>query len=263
MLLERVAADACQHRHLFGRRAAMFADMLHNAHRKLRHFCQKPVLNFHFFLKVLHLLVQGAQKKAQPGLPMGRGAVEAFLSLPQCHIIALFVVFDDIFQRAIGYIGIAATQKQQRAQKARQAPVAVLKRVNGQKNHRENADNQQWVQALGFQRGVCPLQKLAHPLWRFKGRGRFKNNAERLAIFVKGDDMVGRALIVAAMPCVLLAVAQQVSVQLADIILRQRNLLPKKAQLFQGLGIADHFLLVACGKRADGKVCQKFFHIRV
>ena len=67
-------------------------------------------------------------------------------------------------------------------------------------------------------------------------------------------DAVRVGLVVAAMPCVFLAGAQQHLMQLLDVVLGKRDVLPRREHLVHHLGIASHFLLVAGVERFDLQV---------
>ena len=56
------------------------------------------------------------------------------------------------------------------------------------------------------------------------------------------------------MPGVLLAVDQQVAVQLLDVILGERNVPPRREHQLHDLGVAGDLLLVARGKALDLQV---------
>ena len=59
------------------------------------------------------------------------------------------------------------------------------------------------------------------------------------------------------MPRVLFAVDQQVAVQLLDVVLGERDVLPGREHQVHHLGVARHFLLVAGGEGLDLQVRQQ------
>ena len=66
---------------------------------------------------------------------------------------------------------------------------------------------------------VEPGDQFGRQARRVKGRRGFEHHAQLPAVLVEGDDAVCGDLVVAEVPSVLLAVGQQVSVQLLDVVL--------------------------------------------
>ena len=65
------------------------------------------------------------------------------------------------------------------------------------------------------------------------------------------------------MPLVLVAVAQQIAVQLFDVVLGRRDVRPERENGLHDLGIASHFLLVARAKGLDLQVGQQALDLAV
>ena len=110
---------------------------------------------------------------------------------------------------------------------------------------------------------VHPGHQLRHQAGRVEGRGRLEHDTDLRAVLVEGGDAVRVGLVVAAMPGVLLAVAQQDLVQLLDVVLGERDVLPGREHQVHQLGVAGHFLLVAGGEGLDLQVRQQVLHFPV
>jgi hypothetical protein len=110
---------------------------------------------------------------------------------------------------------------------------------------------------------VHPGHQFRHQAGRVEGRRRLEHDADLRADFVEGGDAVRVGLVVAAMPGVLLAVAQQDLVQLLDVVLGERDVLPGREHQIHQLGVAGHLLLVAGGEGLDLQVRQQLLHLPV
>lgn len=99
--------------------------------------------------------------------------------------------------------------------------------------------------------------------WRVEGRGRLEHNADRFAVLIKGGDVVGKRLVFAAMPLVLLAVAQKVAVQLFDVILGDGDVLPGMEDCLRDLGIAGNLLFVAGVEPFDFQIGKQSLYLAV
>ena len=93
-----------------------------------------------------------------------------------------------------------------------------------------------------------PADQLRHQARRIEGRCRLEHDADLPRLLVEGHDAVGGGLVVAAMPGVLLAVDQQVAVQLPDVILGERMSCHEREHQLHDLGVAGDLLLVAVAK---------------
>ena len=135
--------------------------------------------------------------------------------------------------------------------------------MNLQKHHDADGDDQQRMQLAGCTLLIHPVHPLRHQAGRVKRGGRLKHDADPGATLIEGDDTVRVGLVVAAMPCVFLAVAQQHLMQLLNVVLGKRDVLPEREQLIHHLGIARHLLLVAGVQRFDLKVGQQPLHLAI
>ena len=70
-------------------------------------------------------------------------------------------------------------------------------------------------------------------------------------MLVKGLDVVGQLLVLAAMTFVLLGMLEQNAVELPDVVLRERQLGPRLEHQLHGLGVLGDFLLVARAQGAE------------
>ena len=116
--------------------------------------------------------------------------------------------------------------------------------MNLQKHHDADGDDQQRMQLAGFTLLDHPVHQLRHQAGRVERGGRLKHDADLGTVLIEGDT-VRVGLVVAAMPCVFLAVAQQHLMQLLDVVLGERNVLPGRKHLIHHLRITGYLLLVA------------------
>ena len=79
---------------------------------------------------------------------------------------------------------------QQRGQDARQTAVTVFKRMNFQKNHNEDGDDQKRVQGFVVTRMAHPVHQFLHQAGRVKRRSRLKHDADLRAVFIKRSHVV-------------------------------------------------------------------------
>jgi hypothetical protein len=77
------------------------------------------------------------------------------------EIIAFFVVLDNTLKRAVGHIGIPGVQRQQPRHDTAQAAVAVLERMDREKRHDKNLDDER-VQPTDLADAIDLGEQLAH-----------------------------------------------------------------------------------------------------
>jgi len=61
-----------------------------------------------------HLRRERSQEEQHPWVPVGRWATDRSLGLAQCQVVALLVLLDDAFERAVRHIGVAGLQEEKR-----------------------------------------------------------------------------------------------------------------------------------------------------
>src|SRR5665213_3337450 len=115
----------------------------------------------------------------------------------------------------------------------------------------------------GLQSSSCPVDYLFHELRRVERRCWFEDDSYLLACFVKCSNTIGLGLVLAAVVCILFAVAEEVAVQLLDMILRKSDFLPRLEDELHGLGVSSHFLLISCFEGLDFKAGQQPFDLTV
>lgn len=99
--------------------------------------------------------------------------------------------------------------------------------------------------------GYTKWNGLRHTPRRVEGRGRLEHDPDHLPSFIECADIIGCCLVLAPMTLILLTVAQQVAMQLPDMVLGNRNVCPGLKNGFHDLGIARDLLLVSAGERLD------------
>ena len=263
MLLDRVAAGTTDPHGLGHRDPAVLARQFQDQHRQFRQGGKHYSLALHLLFEAMLLAPQGPQEELQPGVPVGRVGTDRSLRPSERQVVALLALLDHALQRTVRHIGIARPQQQQRRQDTGQPAVAVLKGMDFQKHHDEGRDDQQRVKAPVLLLPGHPFHQLGHAARRVEGRGGLEHHAKALAIFVEGFDVVGKRLVGAAMPLVLGRVDQQVAVELADVVLGERDRVIGAEDRLHHLGVAGDLLLVAGGERADADVGEQSFDLTV
>jgi len=102
-----------------------------------------------------------------------------------------------------------------------------------------------------------PADQFRHAAGRVEGCRGLEHDRDRPAVRVEGGDAVGRCLVVAAMPGVLLAMDQEIAVQLLDVVLGDGDVLPGAEDKLHDLAVSGDFLLVAGGERLDFEIGEQ------
>ncbi len=114
--------------------------------------------------------------------------------------------------------------------------------------------------------GLCclePRDQFGHPSRRFERACGFEDDANLIAALIERGDVVGSGLVAAAVPVVLLAVAQQIAMQLKDVVLGDRDVVMGFEHALHDLGIARDLLLIACGKGPDRQIGQQALDLAI
>jgi len=98
VLLESVPARAGQSDHFANGDASVFARILDDFCRELRHGRQDNSFPLDFLSQSFHLLLKSAQEKQDPWLPVRFVGSDCFLRLTQRKVVAFLAVFNDDFQ---------------------------------------------------------------------------------------------------------------------------------------------------------------------
>ena len=105
--------------------------------------------------------------------------------------------------------------------------------------------------------------RLAHQPGGVERAGGLKDDADLVAARIEGRDAVGRGLVVAPVPLVLVAVAQEVAVQLLDVVLGDRDVGRGREDRLHDLCVAGNLLLVAGAEGLDVQVRQQPLHLPI
>ncbi len=132
--LQGIAAGTGHGHSLPNRDAAVIAKMFENLDGQVGKVGYQQPFPLHLLPKPLHLLVQGSQEEQQPGLPVRLPGADGSLGAAQGQVVSLLVLLDDALKRTVGQVGIPRPQQQQGGQYPAEAAVAVLERMNLQKN---------------------------------------------------------------------------------------------------------------------------------
>ena len=120
--------------------------------------------------------------------------------------------------------------------------------MDGEEYHNKTPNQYQPMLRFFADRLIEPIDEFLHPPWCFEWRGRFKHNAQTLAIWTKGLDMVRNFLVVTSMLLILAAVFEKNSLELLDVVFRDRDGLETLENHIHRIGVAGDFLLVAAGE---------------
>ncbi len=132
-----------------------------------------------------------------------------------------------------------------------------------EKNDDEHGDDQQGMQAAQFARLIQPGDQLGHPLRCIERCCRLENDADHLAFGVKGTYVVAKGLVFPAMPLILVAVSEQVAVELLDVVLGDGDVRPGQENRFHHIGVTCDLLFVAGTESPDFEVAEQAFDLPV
>ena len=160
-------------------------------------------------------------------------------------------------------MAVTGTEQHERGEHTGEAAIAILKRMDGEEDDDEAADEQKRMKralAVGLDESSDEGLHLARGI---EGRGGLEDDADLFAIGIEGGDVVRQGLVVAAMPLVLGAVAQEVLMELADHVLRNRDLLEGIKHLIHDIGVTGDLLLVACFELRDVQSAKQVLDLTV
>ena len=120
-----------------------------------------------------------------------------------------------------------------------------------QESDGEYSDDQQGVNPSKFTGFLQPCDQLCHAPRRVKRRSRFEHNSYHFTGFIECTNIIGQRLVLAAMPFVLLTVAEKVAVKLFQMVFGDWYIGEVMEDGFHDFGIASHFLLIAAVKLLD------------
>ncbi len=257
MFLERVPAGSGKPDDLSHGGAAMLPDVFDDLDGEAGKRGNTQLLALNLNSEPALLLLQRTQEEEEPWLPVRNWSADRRLGLPECKVVGLLAVLDDAFKRAVGHVSISGLQQKKRGQHSAQTSVAVLERMDFKKDDREDADQEQGVELVVFSRLVKPIDQLGHQLRRIEGRGRLEDDADLSSLLIDGGNTVRQLFVLAAMPSVLPVVTKKIPVELLDVILAERQVLPRAKDGLHGLGVAGYFLLITAGERSDFEIRQQ------
>src|ERR1700757_3158519 len=108
--------------------------------------------------------------------------------------------------------------------------------MDGQEHHNENPNQYQRMLRFFADRLMEPIDEFPHPAGRFEWCGCFKHNAQTLAIGTKGLDVVRHFFVMPTMVLILAAVFKKNSVELLDVVFRDRYGLETLENQVHGIG---------------------------
>src|SRR5271166_5574818 len=229
--------------------------------------CGQELFALDLLRQPLLLLLQGAKKEQKPWfpiwLPVGIVGADRSLRLPQRQIVAFLALLDDAFQRAVGHVGIARPQQHQRREYPAEPAVAVLERMDRKEHYREDGDDEERMKPFLLQRLREPGDELRHALRRVDWSRGLKDDADLLAVLIERNDAVRGGLVAAAVPHILLAVGEEVAMQLFDMVLGDSDVFQRPEHKLHRLRISGDLLLVAGGEGFDLQVRQQALDLAI
>ena len=121
--------------------------------------------------------------------------------------------------------------------------------MDGKEAEYEDGDDEQRVMFLAIQCCPRPVYELTHQTRCIKGGRRLKNDPETTPIIGEGLEMIGKCLVLAAVLLVLVGVLEHGRVQLANVILVERNLGPRVEDKLHHFSVAGDLCFVSRSKR--------------
>ena len=114
MLLDSISVGSSQFDDLRVFQAAVLFDQVDDLDTERWKLSHQKLFPLHLDVKACFLLLQCAQEKYQPRLPVWVGGADGPLGAAEREIVALFALFYHAFKRAIGHVFVAAAQQDQR-----------------------------------------------------------------------------------------------------------------------------------------------------
>lgn len=115
--------------------------------RQLRQVAQEDAFTLDLALEPLLLALQAPQEKLDPRIPVLLSGPDRALRATKREVIGFLVLLDDTFERAVRHVGVTSPKEQQSRQGTRQATIAVLERMDFEKNHNGDSDDEEGVES--------------------------------------------------------------------------------------------------------------------
>ena len=160
-------------------------------------------------------------------------------------------------------MAVTRPEQEESGEDAGKPPIAVLKRMHGQKDNDKNADAQQRMQSgISFSAAV-PVQQSIDVARRIERAGSLEDDTQLAPIGIEGGYVIGQGFPSATMALVLGAVLQQITMELAQHIPRKRDLVRVGEDLLHNESITRHLLLVPAGEGLCFQAPKQGFHFPV
>ena len=195
------------------------------------------------------MLLEDAKEVDDPWLPVRLGGAEGLLGSSQSKIVGVLALLDDAFERAVRHVRIAAAEQQQRGQDPRQSAIAVLERVDREKHHDEDRDDEQGMKVAPAERLVRPDTSAVISRGVSKGVAVSKTTPIFFPSGPNASTWLGSVLY-PRVPLVLLRVLEKVAVKLLDVIFGKGNGVEALEHELHHAGISRHLLFVPCRERS-------------
>ena len=149
------------------------------------------------------LLADTAQEEDQPRRPIGIVTAPSGLGAAQGGVVGFLALLDDAFQGAVGHMAVARPEQEESGEDAGKPAIAVLERMNGEKDDYKNADPQQGMQP-GIRLGAAvPVQQSIHVARCIEGAGGLEDNAQLPSLRIESGNVIRQGFPIAAMALVL------------------------------------------------------------
>ena len=172
--------------------------------------------------------------------------IPAALTLLQCIIVQVLVLCNLAFQRNIPADHITGTVQQERRQQTAHSAVAVIERMDAEKVMDEHRDQQKRIQLLRSDHAVVALAEGFHSRCGFIRRKRREQDKLPSVRVCCADIVLG---VLEAAADALVGVLIQVTVQLENIVRRDRNVFIAFVDGIQHITVAHDLFLISVARR--------------
>src|SRR5437016_7227477 len=145
--------------------------------------------------------------------------VESSLRASESTIVLFPVFLHDTLQRTVWHIGVARPQQKQIGQHTREPPIAILKRMDRQKAHDEDGDNEKRMMHVSFKLPDRPPYQFLHQSGRVRRPRGFEDNAHAAPALIERFDIVWDRFITAAVVLISRRKLEERDMHLLDVIL--------------------------------------------
>ena len=126
-----------------------------------------------------------------------------------------------------------------------------------QEDHIPNRDDDERVDLVRGALCSDPLHEFCHSLRGIEWRYGFEDDANLLSLGIECGNTIWSDLVLRTVTQILLAVLQQVAVELLDVIFGEWNVLPRREHQLHDGGVTSNLLFISRRKRCDLQLREK------